>query len=241
MPETNEMIRYSVITVKNPREIVLLRGRGCEWRKCRFCDYHLDFCKEESENFRLNSEALSHVTGEYHRLEVINSGSFTDLDESTMKRIMDVCDEKEIGEIHFECHWMHRESVPALRAQFAEKGIHVNVKIGVETFDSLFRESYLVKGIDTDQPSEIARYFDEVCLLQGSPGQSASSMEKDIETGLSYFSRVCVNIMVANSMPVKPDPRVIAEFQKIVLPKYEANERVDLLMENTDFGVGGIA
>ena len=54
MPETNEMIRYSVITVKNPREIVLLRGRGCEWRKCRFCDYHLDFCKEESENFRLS-------------------------------------------------------------------------------------------------------------------------------------------------------------------------------------------
>ena len=38
----NEMERYSVITEKNPREIVLLRGAGCAWRRCRFCDYHLD-------------------------------------------------------------------------------------------------------------------------------------------------------------------------------------------------------
>lgn len=33
-----EMTRYSVIEDKNPREIVLLRGRGCAWKRCRFCD-----------------------------------------------------------------------------------------------------------------------------------------------------------------------------------------------------------
>lgn len=238
MPETKDMKRYSVITEKNPREIVLLRGRGCKWRRCRFCDYHLDFCRDEAENYRLNSEVLSRVTGVYHRLEVINSGSFTDLDAPTMERITEICAAKGITELHFECHWMHREAVFALREHFAQRGIHVNLKIGVETFDSLFRESYLAKGIDTDRPGEIARYFDEVCLLQGIPGQSVSSMEKDIETGLAYFSRVCVNIMVENSMPIKPDPRVIEEFRKFVLPKYEKNERVDILMNNTDFGVG---
>lgn len=239
MPETKEMARYSVITEKNPREIVLLRGRGCEWRRCRFCDYHLDFCRDESENFQLNSGVLSHVTGKYRRLEVINSGSFVDLNEPAMERIMEVCAGKGITEIHFECHWMHRKSIPALRERFAGEGIHVNMKIGVETFDSLFRESYLVKGIDAEEPADIAEYFDEVCLLQGIPGQSAASMERDIETGLQYFSRVCVNIMVENSTPVKPDPFVIEEFRRFVLPKYEKNERVDILMNNTDFGVGG--
>lgn len=241
MPDKKEMIRYSVITEKNPREIVLLRGRGCEWRRCRFCDYHLDFDRDDRKNFRLNREVLSSVTGVYHRLEVINSGSFTDLDAATMEKIMEVCREKSIKEIHFECHWMHRESVPALREKFAAQGVHVNTKIGVETFDSLFRESYLVKGIDTDDPADIADWFDEVCLLQGIPGQTAASMIKDIETGLAWFSRVCVNIMAENSMPVKPDPRAAAEFQTFVLPVYEGNERVDILMENTDFGVGGQA
>ena len=234
-----DMIRYSVITEKNPREIVLLRGRGCAWRKCRFCDYHLDFGREEAENFRLNSDVLSHVTGVHHRLEVINSGSFVDLDESTMERIEEVCRAKAITELHFECHWMHRERIPALRERFARKGVHIHMKIGVETFDTLFRECYLVKGIDTDEPAGIAEYFDEVCLLQGIPGQSVTSMKKDIETGLRHFSRVCVNIMAENFMPVKPDPRVIEEFRRYILPEYEQNERVDILMENTDFGVGG--
>ena len=31
MSEQNLMPRYSVITDKNPREIVLLRGDGCKW------------------------------------------------------------------------------------------------------------------------------------------------------------------------------------------------------------------
>ena len=64
------------------------------------------------------------------------------------------------------------------------------------------------------------------------------SMINDIDIGLEYFSRVCVNIMVENGMPVKPDRNVIEEFMKDVYPKYKDNERVDILIENTDFGVG---
>ena len=33
------MERYSVITEKNRREIVLLRAFPCAWGKCSFCDY----------------------------------------------------------------------------------------------------------------------------------------------------------------------------------------------------------
>lgn len=239
MSEIFDPIRYSVITEKNPREIVMLRGRGCVWKRCRFCDYHLDKSQDEKENFELNKEQLMKITGCYHKLEVINSGSFVDLDEETISLIEKVCVEKNITEVHFECHWMHREAVPAFRERFAKKGITLKLKIGVETFDMLFRESYLVKGIDTDSPVEIAKYFDEVCLLQGIPGQTVESMKQDIETGLAFFERVCVNIMVENRMPIKPDPRVIKQFREHLYPIYIDNPRVDVLMENTDFGVGG--
>lgn len=239
MSEPTNPIRYSVITEKNPREIVMLRGRGCEWKRCRFCDYHLDHCRDDNANFRLNEEPLSRVSGLCHRLEVINSGSFTDLDDATIRRIEEICLQKAIDQVHFECHWMHRGAVSAFRERFARKGIALKLKIGVETFDSIFRESYLVKGIDTDDPGEIASYFDEVCLLQGLPGQTVSSMERDITTGLHYFERVCINIMQKNRMPILPDPRVISDFIREVYPKYIGNGRVDILMENTDFGVGG--
>ncbi|MGN0353347.1 MAG: radical SAM protein [Roseburia sp.] len=231
--------RYAVITEKNPREIVMLRGSGCVWRRCRFCDYHLDFSKDEAANFALNREQLLQITGLYHKLEVINSGSFIDLDEQTLKLIEQVCQEKSIQELHFECHWLHREAIPALRERFSKIGVAVKVKIGVETFDALFRESYLVKGIDVSDPAVISADFDEVCLLQGIPGQTVESMKSDIETGLSYFERVCVNIMTQNTMPIQPDPRVIETFRNEVYPLYEQNDRVDILMENTDFGVGG--
>ena len=79
--------RYAVITEKNPREIVMLRGHGCSWRRCRFCDYHLDSSTDETANFTLNREQLLKVTGVHGKLEVINSGSFVDLDEQTLNLI----------------------------------------------------------------------------------------------------------------------------------------------------------
>ncbi|MCI9137683.1 MAG: radical SAM protein [Lachnospiraceae bacterium] len=232
--------RYAVIHEKNPREIVMLRGRGCVWRRCRFCDYHLDSSADEDANFTLNQKQLEKVTGIYGKLEVINSGSFVDLDENTVSLIEEICIQRGICQVHFECHWRHREAIPAFRRRFASHNIELKIKIGVETFDSLFRESYLDKGIDTDSPEDIAVYFDEVCLLQGIPGQTAASMETDIQTGLTYFERVCVNIMQENKRPIKPDPGVIALFTKELYPKYIDNDRVDILMENTAFGVGGV-
>ena len=189
--------RYSVIPSKLPREIVMLRAHGCAWKKCRFCDYHLDYSKDEEANYQLNKSVLDKVSGQYHHLEVINSGSFVDLDDQTMQTIHNLCKEKSITTLHFECHWMHREAIPFLRIFFAGLPLKIKVLIGVETFDATFRDSYLSKGIDCDSPPKIASYFDEVCLLQGIPGQSISSMIEDIEIGLTYFERVFVNIMTS--------------------------------------------
>lgn len=234
-----ELERYSVITDKNPREIVLLRGSGCKWRRCRFCDYHLDFSNDEAANFALNSAELAKVTGVYNHLEVINSGSFIDLDADTLSAIKAACAAHSIHTIHFECHWKDRSAIKKLREDFNRMGVEVKVKIGVETFDALFRECYLDKGIDEEDPAKIAEEFDECCLLFGIPGQTQESMERDIKTGLQYFERVCVNIMVENSKPIKPDLAVRSIFDRKIRPKYENNPRVDILMENTDFGVGG--
>lgn len=239
-----ELERYSVIDDKNPREIVLLRGAGCAWRRCRFCDYHLDFCKNDEENFTLNKSVLEMITGKYEKLEVINSGSFVDLDEKTLKYIETVCLEKKIKELHFECHYLHRDAVKAFKKRFEDLGITVYIKIGVETFDALFRESYLDKGIVDEkgapvkEAKTIAAYFDECCLLFGIPGQTIESMEQDIQTGLSYFRRICINIMVENGKPILPDPKVIELFVKELYPRYKDNDRVDILLNNTDFGVG---
>lgn len=238
--EIEIMERYSIINEKNKREIVLLRGQGCSWRRCRFCDYHLDFSRDKEENITLNQKELSKITGIHQKLEVINSGSFTELPEETMDLIETICIEKKIKEVHFEAHYNQREFIPALRQRFSKNNISVIIKIGVETFDYLFRESYLVKGIQTDNPSEIATYFDECCLLQGIPGQTKDSMIQDIETGLTYFNRVCINIMQENGMAIKPDPSVIELFVKEIYPLYKENQRVDILLENTAFGVGGV-
>ncbi|MCD7947576.1 MAG: radical SAM protein [Oscillospiraceae bacterium] len=239
MQENFDPIRYAVIAEKNKREIVLLRGMGCVWRRCRFCDYHLDRGGNPTENYRMNRAVLGQVTGAYGTLEVINSGSFPELDDDTMETIEHLCAARRIHTLHVECHWLHRAQLPALRARFGAIGVTVQVKTGVETFDALFRESYLDKGIETDDPAEIARWFDECCLLQGLPGQTANSMQADIETGLAHFKRVCVNLMQENSTPIHPDPTVTATFIREVYPLYRDHPRVDILLSNTDFGVGG--
>ncbi|MDE8735227.1 radical SAM protein, partial [Eubacteriales bacterium DFI.9.88] len=142
------MDRYSRITEKNPRETVLLRGSGCKWRRCRFCDYHLDFSSDEKANYRLNKQVLGQVEGIYSSMEVINSGSFCDLDEESIGEILQVCKDKTISRIHLECHWRDRETLSQFRSFFGEHGIQVTVKMGEETFDEVFRDGVLQKGMD---------------------------------------------------------------------------------------------
>ena len=126
MVEGFNPVRYSVIEDKNPREIVMLVGDGCKWRKCRFCDYHLDSSRDLEANFRINKQALLKVTGKYHDLEVINSGSFVDLDEKTIELIKNICIEKNIKTIHFECHYMHKDDVYEFKKSLQTVSMELN-------------------------------------------------------------------------------------------------------------------
>ena len=230
------MERYSRITEKRKREIVLLRGEGCVYKKCAFCDYHTDRCSDNVKNFDLNREVLSNVTGEYGELEVINSGSVFELDENTVSLIRSVCKEKNISVIHFESHYLYRDKIPPLRCCFSD--FILKMKLGLETFDYDLRENVLKKGISEKNPFQISKHFDEANFLFGITGQSVRSMEADIKIGLDLFDRICINIMCENSTKIKPDGNVIDAFLREIYPKYRENDRVDILINNTDFGVG---
>lgn len=230
------MERYSIIKEKNPREIVLLRGRGCAYRQCSFCDYHTDRDDNQDKNFELNKSVLENVTGAYGNLEVINSGSVFELDSKTCGLIKSICSEKNIRIIHFESHYIYKNLIPALRELYS--GFDLKLKLGLETFDYDFREKVLHKGIDDRNPEIISQNFNEANFLFGISGQTLRSMETDISLGLKYFERLCINIMCKNSTGIKPDKAVIADFMNNIYPKYRNNERIDILINNTDFGVG---
>lgn len=230
------MERYSIIPEKNKREIVLLRGSGCVYKKCTFCDYYTDSCKNPQENYLLNKAVLEQVTGQYGDLEVINSGSVFELDEKTLDLIKTICRKKEISIIHFESHYLYRNRIPALRENFSE--FELKMKLGLETFDYNFRESVLHKGINEKNPSIIAENFNEANFLFGLKGQSIDSMKCDIELGLENFERICLNIMCENTTEVSPDKAVVKSFIEQLYPIYKNNERIDILISNTDFGVG---
>ena len=80
------MERYSEIVEKDKREIVLLIGNGCNWQKCKFCNYYFDREKDDERQFKINKEVLDKVTGKYEKLEVKNSGSIFELNEKKKKR-----------------------------------------------------------------------------------------------------------------------------------------------------------
>ena len=63
-------------------------------------------------------------------------------------------------------------------------------------------------------------------------------MERDISLGLEFFRRICINIMCKNTTSIVPDKKVISDFMTLLYPKYKDNERIDILINNTDFGVG---
>lgn len=230
------MDRYSKIFDKRQREIVLLRGSGCVYKKCAFCDYHFDACADEQANFKLNSEVLANITGEFGELEVINSGSVFELDKNTLSLIKSLCRDKHITTLHFEAHYLFRSKIEALREHF--EGINLKMKLGLETFDYNLRENFLKKGIASKDVKDICSGFDEANFLFGITGQSVDSMKNDIALGLENFERICVNIMCENSTPIKPDKAVIKDFLQYIYPLYKDDDRVDILLNNTDFGVG---
>lgn len=227
------MDRYALIHTKMPREFVLLQGTGCRWRKCTFCDYHEDV----SDNpYAINEPVLRQVTGQYGVLDIINSGSAMELDTDTIGLIKEVVKEKKIHTLWFEAHYMYRKKLADFAKQFAP--VQVKFRCGVETFDPALRDAWK-KGIPFSvTPEDIARYFQGVCLLCGTQGESREHILKDIELAKQYFEYFSVNVFCNNGTSVRKDPELATWFAQEIYPTIKDDPRIEVLMENTDLGVG---
>ena len=232
------MERYSKIIDKDKREIVLLIGNGSKWSKCKFCNYHLDRNNIEEEQYQINFRALERVTGEFGVLEAINSGSIFELNEKSFRRLLEVCKERKIKRLIVESHYMYKSHIMDLKERCSKLGITLQVKGGVETFDSEFREKILNKGFGYPSLSDLQEVFDIVNLLVGVKGQTLEQVEDDIKVGMENFDRVCVNLYKEMEDIMPADEELKRRFMQSIYPTYKDFENIDILVENTDFGVG---
>lgn len=228
------MDRYNIIHGKNKREIVLLKGFPCVWGKCSFCDYIDDNSRDENKINDLNIDVLDNVKGTYGVLEVINSGSCFELPKGTLEYIKKVIEEKNIKKLFFESHWCYRNRLQEMKDYF---GVDIVFKIGVESFDNDFRNDFLNKNARFEDYTEVKKYFSSVCLMVGIKGQTKEMIKKDIDIVLNNFDYGTINIFTENTTRIKRDEDLIKWFES----KYkflESEEKIEVLFENTDFGVG---
>ena len=94
------------------------------------------------------------------------------------------------------------------------------------SLDALGAESFEIR-----QKKDIEKPFDGLII----PGGESTVIGKLLHK-LDLYEPI--KNMIENGMPVKPDEKVIKEFLNEVYPKYKNNKRVDILLNNTDFGVG---
>lgn len=227
------MDRYSVIHTKLPREFVLLQGRGCRWGKCTFCNYHLDV---SADPYEVNKAVLEQVTGVYGVLDIINSGSAMELDERTVELIKEVVRKRGIHTLWFEAHFMYRNRLDDFAAQFAPAV--VKFRCGVESFSPQQRTLWN-KGIpEWVTPADVARHFKGICLLCCTDDDSRERIAADIETAKRYFEYFSVNLFCNNGTSVKRNEELVEWFKAEVYPVIKDDPAIEVLVDNTDLGVG---
>lgn len=227
------MDRYAVIHTKMPREFLLLQGKGCRWGKCSFCNYHTD---KSDAPFVVNEPVLRKVTGVYGVLDVINSGSAMELDDETIELIKEVVREKNIHTLWFEAHYMYRNRLQAFAEQFAPA--KVKFRCGIESFDARLRNEWN-KGVPQNvAAADVARYFAGVCILCCTCGDTRERILNDIETAKKHFEYFSVNVFCDNGTEVKRDDELVEWFVADVLPQIKDDDCIEVLVENTDLGVG---
>ena len=227
------MKRYSLITDKMPREFLLLQGTGCRWGKCTFCDYHTD---KSNTPFEINKQVLEQVTGKYGVIDIINSGSAMELDSRTIDMIKEIVLTKGIGTIWFEAHYMYRHRLADFAKQFAPAV--VKFRCGVESFDPRLRSNWK-KGIPSFVTAgDIAKYFKGVCLLCCTVGDTRERIISDIAVAKRHFEYFSLNLFCNNTTDVKRDDELVDWFMNELYPSLKNDNQVEVLVENSDLGVG---
>ena len=227
------MDRYAVIHTVIPREFVLLQGTGCRWKGCSFCDYHGDV---SDDPYATNKEVLSQVQGVYGVLDIINSGSAMELEEQTIAQIKQVVREKKIHTLWFEAHYMYRNKLAKFAEQF--EGVQVKFRCRVESFDGKLRELWNKGMAMSVAVEDVAKYFQGVCLLCCTEGDNKERILRDIALAEQYFEYASVNVFCENTTAVQRDDELVAWFVNDVYPTLKESKKIEILINNTDLGVG---
>ena len=229
-------IRYSKITDKHRREIVLLKSLPCRYGKCSFCNYIEDNSTNVEEIDKINFEVLKNITGEFGVLEVINSGSVFEITPNTLAEIKRIVIEKNIKILYFEIYYGYINVLDKIRNYF--EGVEVRFRMGLETFDNDFRINVYNKNFHLEEKDllMLGERLYSVCLLVCTKGQTREMISKDIELGLKYFKNITINIFIDNGTIIKRDNELVKWFVREY--SYLADDdRVELLIDNKDLGV----
>jgi len=230
------LVRYAKYSIgPNPREVVLLKGRPCVWGRCAFCDYIDDNTTDDRLIQQVANDNLARVTGEFGRIQIINSGSIQELPRGVQGQIRDLLKTKNITQFWAESYWAYRKDFEKARAFFE---VDTHLFLGVETFDDDLRNGVLNKSMHWTGPDEVAAATDAICLMIGLKGQSHDTIRRDIDLLLTRFKYGIINIFTANRLSAGlVDEKIKAWFREEYA--WLADEpNVDVLWKNTDLGVG---
>ena len=122
------------------------------------------------------------VDGEYGVLDVINSGSCTELDEKTIEYLSKTIEEKNIHTLWLESHYMYAPRLDEFARIFP---CHVKFRTGIESFNPALRKAWN-KGIpDSVTPEDVGRHFSGVCLLAGIRGETKEDILSQVNDAIT--------------------------------------------------------
>ena len=230
-----ELIRYARYAGNLPREVVLLKGLPCVWSRCTFCDYIDDNTTDEAAIQRVADEQLAKVTGEFGRLQVINSGSIQELPLAVREQIRDLLAARGIREFWTESYWSYRKDYDATRAFF---GVPTYLFLGVETFNDDLRNRVLNKAMHWKSVDEVAAATDAICLMIGFRGQTPDLIRRDIEVLLTKFKYGFINMFSPNRLSAPLLDERIKDWFRSEYVWLEKEPNLTVLWDNTGLGVG---
>lgn len=114
----------------------------------------------------------------------------------------------------------------------------IKFRCGIETFDPELRKRWnkgVPEGVTVE---EVARYFQGVCLLCCTEGETRERIVRDIELAREHFEYFSVNVFCDNTTKIKRDPELVEWFVREVYPTIKDDPRIEVLIDNTDLGVG---
>ena len=126
---------------------MILRTRGCRWRKCNICGYPSEGAPATAEDLIVQFQAATRgLSSEDRVVKIYTSGSFLDpeeVPESVRVRIIDALAAAGVEKLVFESRpeYITRELVEASAAK-----IRTEVAIGLETSSDLVRDQSIRKG-----------------------------------------------------------------------------------------------